>query len=64
MAERLGFVIYVAGCLTAGLLAIAAVLVFIFGETGDTKFIAGVGVFFAVVMWLIGRAEKYVLAGM
>lgn len=62
MAERLGIVLYWTGVIITGLLVVLAA--FIFNEPGRDSWIlalvfAGAG----VVVWLIGRACKYVLAG-
>jgi uncharacterized BrkB/YihY/UPF0761 family membrane protein len=63
MAERLGHVLYWAGCVLA-ILVIAIGVLFSWGETEkiawEMRVIASV---IAVLFWLIGRACRYVLAG-
>jgi hypothetical protein len=62
MIERLGDVLYWAGCIIA--LVLAACAAFVWVKAGDGS--AGFAVFVAipaVVAWLIGRACRYVLSG-
>jgi hypothetical protein len=62
MLARLGNVLYWAGCLLAVPLLIFCVIVFVQGTPNDRPAL-GFLTLAAVVIWLIGRACKYVLAG-
>ena len=62
MAERLGIVLYWTGVIIAGLLVVLAV--FFLNESGrDSWILALISAGAGVIVWLIGRACKYVLAG-
>jgi len=63
MLPRLGNVLYWGGCVLTGLVLVGGLLMF--GDMGnaDTTFYAVLTVFAAVLIWLVGRAAKYVLAG-
>jgi hypothetical protein len=63
MLARLGDVLYWAGCLLGILLVVAAVALYNVGTGGDKVVIPPILIGFAVVVWLIGRACRYVLAG-
>jgi hypothetical protein len=62
MAARLGVVLYWAGTLVACLIAGVIAYAVLFGGKSD-PFLLGLGLFVAAVIWLIGRAACYVLAG-
>jgi hypothetical protein len=62
VAARLGEVLYWAACAVAGLLALAAIAVFVAATSGDWTATIMLGALAALV-WLFGRACLYVLAG-
>jgi hypothetical protein len=62
MAYRLGWVLYWAGCIIGGLSAVLGVLVS-FSDRGDVIGWQFILLPFAVVVWLVGRAMRYVLTG-
>ena len=63
MAARLGNVLYWAASLVAGGFLVFGGLVLTFNRGPDGPFIAGAFVGIGVVVWLVGRACRYVLAG-
>jgi hypothetical protein len=67
MAERLGDVLYWLGCVVAILLAAGAAWVLLDTRNSRPEMIAPGFIAFvfapAVVVWLVGRACRYVLAG-
>jgi hypothetical protein len=63
MLARLGDVLYWTGWLLSILLVVAAVAFYILGSGGDKVVIPPLLIGLAVVVWLIGRACRYVLAG-
>jgi len=64
MLTRLANVIYWAACALAALVfAVCAWVLFMSSPTGDERILAPFGMAMAVVVWLVGRAVLYVLAG-
>ena len=64
MVERLGDVLYWASCVLAGLaLLVAMVLAIAMVDTKDEIFVVLAGVLTFGLLWAIGRACRYVLAG-
>jgi hypothetical protein len=63
MVARLGNVLYWAASLIAGLLALIAAYAMVFGTGEDRVFIDTALAVIAVVVWLVGRACRYVVAG-
>jgi hypothetical protein len=64
MAARLGQVIYWACTIIAALILVGVAFVFWRATKLDAvMFVLVFGILSAVVVWLIGRAAKYVLAG-
>jgi hypothetical protein len=61
MLARLGDVLYWAGCLLAVLLVAAAIAYYNFGDIKLFELLILIGL--AVIVWMIGRACRYVLAG-
>jgi hypothetical protein len=60
MLARLGDVLYWTGCLLAALLLVAAGAYYKVEDIKTAELIFLIG--FAVIVWLIGRACRYVLA--
>jgi hypothetical protein len=64
MAERLGHVLYWAGCVLAALaIGVGAFLSFAMVQRSDSIFVLVVATVVAILIWLLGRACRYVLAG-
>jgi hypothetical protein len=67
MLARLGNVLYWLGCILAGFAVICAIaMVVIPSNPNDTPVSSGLPIVFAVgafMIWLIGRALRYILAG-
>jgi hypothetical protein len=63
MVARLGNVLYWGACLVAGLLALIAAYAMVFGTGEDRVFIDTALAVIALIVWLVGRACRYVLAG-
>ena len=66
MLARLGNVLYWTGCLLGILLVAAAVAFYSLAKRGTPEellFISALLIGLGVVVWLIGRACRYVLAG-
>jgi hypothetical protein len=61
MLARLGEVLYWAGCLLAALLVAAAIAYYNFEDIKLVELLILIGL--AVIVWMIGRACRYVLAG-
>ena len=61
MLARLGDVLYWAGCLLAVLLVAAAIAYYNFEDIKLFELLILIGL--AVIVWMIGRACRYVLAG-
>jgi hypothetical protein len=60
---RLGNVLYWGASLIAGLLGLIAAYAAVFGTGDDRLFIDAMLFVVAVIVWLVGRACRYVLAG-
>ena len=63
MVTRLGDVLYWGASLIAGLLGLISAYAIVFGAGEDRFFIDAMLFVFAVIVWLVGRACRYVLAG-
>jgi hypothetical protein len=65
MLARLGEVLYWAGSVLGGLLVLAAVAFYNYAsiKPGEILLVTAFLIGFGVVLWLIGRACRYVLAG-
>ena len=65
MLTRLGNVLYWAGCLLGGLLVLAAVAFYNLASIKPAEIVlfSALLVGLGVVVWLIGRACRYVLGG-
>lgn len=63
MIERLGQVLYWAGCAGAALALVAGIYGFFSGSNGEGGIALGFMVFAAAAVWALGRACRYVLAG-
>jgi hypothetical protein len=63
MAARFGEVLYWLGVIIAALLAALAAVGFIWGTGTTEPFAEIVALIMAGIVWLIGRACRYVLAG-
>jgi hypothetical protein len=63
MAARLGEVLYWGASVIAGLLMIGAAFAMVFGMGDDRFLMVGFVTVFAIIVWLVGRACRYVLAG-
>lgn len=63
MAERLGVVLYWAGCILAAVLAAGAIWVLSVDWDNRDPFFAAFVFSPAVIAWLLGKACRYVLAG-
>ena len=61
MLARLGDVLYWVGCLLAVLLVAAAIAYYNFEDIKLVELLILIGL--AVIVWMIGRACRYVLAG-
>jgi hypothetical protein len=61
MLARLGDVLYWVGCLLAALLVAAAIAYYNFGNIKLFELLILIGL--AVIVWMISRACRYVLAG-
>jgi hypothetical protein len=60
MLARLSDVLYWAGCLLAVLLVATAIAYYIFGDINRDELLIFIGL--AVIVWLIGRTCRHVLA--
>jgi hypothetical protein len=63
VVERLGDVLYWGASFVAALLALLAAAVALLNTGPDGPFIAMIFAIFALIVWLAGRACRYVLAG-
>ena len=63
MIERLGNALYWASCIISGLFLLAAAAGAVFGHGPDRVFTIGIFLAIALVAWIIGRACRYLLAG-
>jgi hypothetical protein len=63
VVERLGDVLYWGASFVAALLALLAAAVALLNTGPNGPFIAVIFAFLAVIVWLVGRACRYVLAG-
>jgi len=63
MAARLGDVLYWASTLVACLMAVLIAYAVLFGTGQGDLMVQGLVLFVAAIIWLIGRAARYVLAG-
>ena len=61
MLERLGLVLYWLGCGTAVVLALLAIVLFTGNEAG--KLASAVLLLAAFLVWLLGRALRFILSG-
>jgi len=63
MLARLGNVLYWGGCVLAALVLLSGLLLFEGMSASDTAFYAALTLIASALVWLVGRAAKYVLAG-
>ena len=63
MTERLGNALYWASCIISGLFLLAAAAGAVFGHGPDRFFAIAIFAVIALVSWIIGRACRYMLAG-
>lgn len=68
MLERLGIVLYRLGCIIAGLCVAAVLGLFIIGigfngKWPDILIVSGILLPGALIVWVIGRALRYILSG-
>jgi hypothetical protein len=63
MTERLGNALYWTSCIISGLFLLAAAAGAVFGHGPDRVFAIAIFAASALVAWIIGRACRYMLAG-
>ncbi|MPZ40606.1 MAG: hypothetical protein GEU95_21655 [Rhizobiales bacterium] len=63
MLERLGLVLYWAGCILALPFAVIAVIALVNAPSADKFFYASLAGVCALVIWLVGRGCKFIFAG-
>jgi len=63
MAARLGIILYWLGCIVAAFIVSAAIAFYVTEGSADDLPAVGFLILIAAIVWAIGRACRYVLAG-